>query len=109
MANIKQVQIQAKVRWGFCDRNEKLAAQFGRLMTNPHQGLCVKVAETGEYLPTSHGGKEPITLLTITGSEAVSWNWVKYLVHQLREYGEVTGKARDIEDLDYQINDWVKL
>lgn len=85
MSNVKKVEIRATVPPMFLDEDDKLAANLGRIATNPYYGLKINV-EPYEGKPDRDGGKEILTQLTISGEEAISWAALKRLATRIKKH-----------------------
>lgn len=112
MSNIKRVEIRATVPFNFLNKDRILAADLGRIATNPYYGLKIYV-EPHEGKPDRDGGKEILIQLTITGKEAISWPALKSLTTRIKKHSgldrllaiaydaeQLIGKSTEINILD---------
>ena len=109
MSNIKKVDIVGVGEWpigsssnqhGDKESKRLLQEMIGSIALNPIIGLKVKVRHhVDEVYPNQFGGTTFIDMLSITGSEAVRWDWLCKLVRTMYEAGVsiIVARAMDIE------------
>ena len=105
MSNVKRVNILASVEWGWLqddyddDEEQRVAAFFGRIMTNPIYGLKVETFETSRRVSTKSGGTTMIVDVRIFGQVAISVVALGRVVDFMKKHGKiVTASYCDIEE-----------
>ena len=73
MANIKQVKIRGIVPFDYY--NDDIVAKMFAFITSPSSGLEVTWKSAG-YQPSQYGGQTAMYEFTVTGQEAISWEWI---------------------------------